>query len=179
MCDVYAFATALLSVNYGLVSWYLDVDLLQVRGAALFTASNLPLIPSFGIRRLETLDPAITYEGNEVNIHRDGLYAWPSSGLEDHFFKRPPVPIERTPLYGPAKETKPVGQLRCALCNGCRSPAYHSRYYSDPVTYPSVGICSWRRTHCAAAKTTMQTNNRRQLIHELPANKLRWNFTKE
>ena len=140
---------------------------------------NVPLIPSLGIRRLETLDPAIAYGENEVNIHRGGLYAWPSSDLEGHFFKRPPVPIERTPLYGPAKETKPVGQLRCELCNGRRSPAYHSRYYSDPVTYPSVGICSRRRTRCAAAKTTMQTNDRRQLIHELPADELRWNFTKE
>lgn len=154
------------------------MDLLQVCGAALFTASNLPLISGFRIRRLKILDPAATYAEEEMIMHQNGLNARTSPGLENHLFIRPPVPMERSPLRQPAaKAVKPVGQLRCERCNGRRSPAYHRRQYMDPATYPSVGICSRRQTCCAAAKAAIQPDDNRQPISELPAYELTWNST--
>jgi phage FluMu protein Com len=59
--------------------------------------------------------------------------------------------------------------LRCMRCNGLRSQAYHRRHYEDPTANPSVGICSRRRTLCAAAKARARFSRVLPMAHELPA----------
>ncbi|KAL4902051.1 hypothetical protein BDW74DRAFT_181209 [Aspergillus multicolor] len=46
-----------------------------------------------------------------------------------------------------------VAQLRCIRCGGLRSREYHYLHFDDPITYPSIGICSRRKTRCARAKS--------------------------
>ncbi|CRL30053.1 unnamed protein product [Penicillium camemberti] len=42
--------------------------------------------------------------------------------------------------------------LRCQRCYGDRSSLYHHNHQQDPVEHPSAGVCSRKRTGCAAAK---------------------------
>lgn len=64
----------------------------------------------------------------------------------------------------------PMFELRCERCHGHRSVAYHNKHFRDPVAFPRNGICSRRRTNCAAAKTRCQTSYAGlPVIHELPA----------
>jgi hypothetical protein len=61
-------------------------------------------------------------------------------------------------------------ELRCERCHGLRSAFYHNKHSIDPETFPRVGICSRRRTNCAAAKTRCQASyGGLPVIHELPA----------
>ncbi|RDW68747.1 uncharacterized protein DSM5745_08507 [Aspergillus mulundensis] len=46
-----------------------------------------------------------------------------------------------------------VAQLRCIRCGGLRSREYHYLHFDDPIAYPSIGICSRRKTRCARAKS--------------------------
>lgn len=61
-------------------------------------------------------------------------------------------------------------ELRCERCHGLRSAFYHNKHSRDPVAFPRVGICSRRRTNCAAAKTRCQASyDHLPVIYELPA----------
>jgi hypothetical protein len=67
----------------------------------------------------------------------------------------PPYSKECTPTlstsqnYGPYKpEVPPIESLRCKICHGRRSVLYHRKHSSDPIRFPSIGVCSRRRTKC-------------------------------
>lgn len=63
--------------------------------------------------------------------------------------------------------------LRCQRCGGMRSRTYHWRHYHDPIAYPTIGVCSRRRTGCANAKmlkeqSTVDSGTMERSIAELP-----------
>lgn len=65
--------------------------------------------------------------------------------------------------------------LRCERCRRPRSRAYHYVHLRDPLTNPSEGVCSRKRTGCAAvkaAKAAMFLEEILSPIHELPATRL-------
>lgn len=63
-----------------------------------------------------------------------------------------------------------VDRLICARCCGRRSPFYHRQHLENPAEFPAIGICSRRRTLCAASKDRSRTScNTLPVIHELAA----------
>lgn len=146
------------------------VAFLQVRAAGtLYSIMAVQLLTlSLGLCRTRDL-------GVDAYAEREAdMQSWRRLEFENDPFRRRPVPIERSPVRRPVPSPMPPArQLRCKRCNGLRSSRYHSQHYRDPLTYPSVGICSRRRTCCAAAKTTIQMYGCQQII-ELPANELGW-----
>lgn len=66
-----------------------------------------------------------------------------------------------------------TGTLRCQLCHGRRSSSYHINYHINHLRYPSMfpqeGICSRRRTGCAAIKARLQASHALPVIYELAA----------
>lgn len=75
--------------------------------------------------------------------------------------------------YAPINQSDEGNLLRCKRCHGSRSYSYHRNHHRDSINYPSTGICSRRRTGCAAAKERSHgfLNLRKNItpIHELPA----------
>lgn len=65
-----------------------------------------------------------------------------------------------------------VADLQCERCHGRRSISYHREHSRDPVAFPAVGICSRRKTRCAAAKARLKTSKDLPMIHELPADEI-------
>lgn len=60
-------------------------------------------------------------------------------------------------------------ELRCSRCHGRRSPSYHRRHQYDPGISPAIGICTRRRTGCAAAKRKLRAAATLPAIPELAA----------
>lgn len=78
----------------------------------------------------------------------------------------PPLPIHGIPEHqSPTQNGISHRYLRCQLCNGLRSTAYHHLHALDPIGYPSVGICCRRHTGCLGI-----TKEAIGPIHELPGN---------
>ncbi|KAL4915354.1 hypothetical protein BDW62DRAFT_212720 [Aspergillus aurantiobrunneus] len=63
-----------------------------------------------------------------------------------------PQSQSRRGANAPVSSAAPSGRLWCQLCGGMRSRTYHWRHYHDPIAYPTIGVCSRRRTGCADAK---------------------------
>lgn len=62
-------------------------------------------------------------------------------------------------------------ELRCERCHGHRSVSYHNKHIKDPKAFPRAGICSRRRTNCAATRSRCRKfDEGLPVIHELPAN---------
>lgn len=144
----------------------------------LSTVSSRLLTLSLGTYRTRVLG-IDAYTEREAGIHSDWMNTQTMRHLEfeNDLFSGRPVPIEPSPVRRPARTpATPTRQFRCKRCNGLRSSRYHRQYYSDPMTYPSVGICSRRRTCCAAVKTALQMQDGCRQIAELPANELGWAF---
>ena len=82
----------------------------------------------------------------------------------------PPANFSSSQKHHPSSTSdKFARNLRCMRCNGLRSQAYHRRHYEDPTANPSVGICSRRRTLCAAAKARARFSTVLPKAYELPA----------
>lgn len=64
------------------------------------------------------------------------------------------------------------GDLRCTRCHGRRSLSYHRRHLRDPGLFPAVGICTRRRTECAAAKRKLRAATTLPMIPELAADEV-------
>ncbi|KAJ5642498.1 hypothetical protein N7490_006639 [Penicillium lividum] len=72
---------------------------------------------------------------------------------------------------GQSQSIRPqVDKLRCERCYGRRSAFYHGQHLKNSAKFPAVGICSRRRTLCAASKET--SRNTLPVIHELAADEM-------
>ena len=92
----------------------------------------------------------ITKDRGKPNVPRDSMETHLPPFINDRPVScNPPLTIHDSPEYqSPAQTGISHRYLRCQLCNGLRSTAYHQMHALDPIGYPSVGICSRRRTDC-------------------------------
>lgn len=109
----------------------------------------------------------ITGDRGKPNVPRDSMETHQLPFINDRPVScNPPLPIHGIPEHhSPAQSGICHRYLRCQLCNGLRSTAYHQMHALDPIGYPSVGICSRRRTGCLG-----MTKEVIRSIHELPGN---------
>lgn len=80
---------------------------------------------------------------------------------------------QRVACNRPLRSAPPkVADLRCERCRGPRSISYHHGHSRDPVAFPAVGICSRRKTKCAAVKAKLKVLESLPVIHELAADEM-------
>ena len=80
---------------------------------------------------------------------------------------------QRVAYNRPSRSAPPkVADLQCERCHGPRSISYHYGHSRDPVAFPAVGICSRRKTKCAAVKAKLTVSGSLPVIHELAADEM-------
>lgn len=92
----------------------------------------------------------ITKGRDKLNISRDSTETHLPPFINDRPIScNPPLPIHSSPEHQSQAQNGIWHQrLRCQICKGLQSLAYHQMHSLGLIGYPSVGTCSRRSTGC-------------------------------